>query len=282
MAVSTHISFEEIDNLYLDPLNPRLGRHRIAADNSQEKLLEWMSEWKVDELAASYIESGGFWAHEPLIVVKERLYKKDGALVVVEGNRRLAALKLLRNARDGSPLSRKWSSLVDNAKLPNDLFARVPFVQAETREDVQAFLGFRHVTGIKQWDADEKAGFITKLIDENRMNYEQVARKIGSTAPAVRRHYVAYQLLLQIEAVVDHFPLEKAEHRFTVLYDTLQKQGTQAYLSIDSNAEPEKAKNQVKKERYSQLAFFSRWVYGTERTPPLITDTRSGFKTCLD
>lgn len=274
MSVSTSISYEKVDNLYLDPLNPRLGRHRISRDTPQDKLLEWMFEWKLDELAASYLESGGFWSHEPLIVVLEPLHRKKNMLVVVEGNRRLAALKYLRDTVEGTPPSRKWASLVENITIPSCLFDQVPYVLADSRADVQAFLGFRHVTGIKQWDSDEKAGFIAQLIDESGMNYDQVARKIGSTVPAVRRHYVAYQLLLQIENDVEDFPIEKAEHRFTVLYDALQKQGTQDYLKIDSNADPKAAKNPVKKTKISQLECFSRWLYGTKKTPPLITDTR--------
>ena len=274
MSVSTHLSHADIDSLNLDPMNPRLGRHRMANGTSQEQLLEWMSEWKLEELAASYLESGGFWSHEPLIVVKEPLYRKKNSLVVVEGNRRLAALKSLRDSVEGDSPSRKWASFVDEFTIPEGLFDQVPYVLADSRQDVQAFLGFRHVTGIKQWDADEKAGFITQLIDDSKMTYEQVARKIGSTLPSVRRHYVAYQLLLQIENVVDDFPVEKAEHRFTVLYDTLQKQGTQRYLGVDSNADPKVAKNPVKKSKHAQLACFSRWLYGTKKTPPLITDTR--------
>ena len=49
-----------------------------------------MRNWVLDELAGSYLENG-FWQHEALLVVKEELCGKE-RLVVVEGNRRLAAL----------------------------------------------------------------------------------------------------------------------------------------------------------------------------------------------
>jgi hypothetical protein len=75
MAVSTKLSFETIANLNLDPMNPQLGRHRMAKNTSQMKLIEWMTAWKIEELALSYLESGGFWSHEPLIVVEEPLYR---------------------------------------------------------------------------------------------------------------------------------------------------------------------------------------------------------------
>jgi len=88
MTVSTKLSFASIDNLNLDSMNPQLGRHRMAKDTSQEKLTEWMTAWKIEDLALSYLESGGFWFHEPLIVVEEPLYRKK-----TQGNRIKPTLK---------------------------------------------------------------------------------------------------------------------------------------------------------------------------------------------
>ena len=99
MAVSIVLSFGNVDNLYLDPMNPRLGRHRMYRETTQVELLSIMREWVLDELALSYLESGGFWSHEPLIVVEESLYEEQN-LIVVEGNRRLAALKALKLASE--------------------------------------------------------------------------------------------------------------------------------------------------------------------------------------
>ena len=62
MAVSTKLAFGEIDSLNLDPMSPRLGRHRISPHTRRENLLEWMFAWKLDELARSYLENGGFWS----------------------------------------------------------------------------------------------------------------------------------------------------------------------------------------------------------------------------
>jgi len=76
--------------------------------------------------------------------------------VVVEGNRRLAALKQLNAAIEGQPVSRKWTEIVSGVRIPERLFDRIPYVLAGSRADVQAFLGFRHVTGIKQWTLTRK------------------------------------------------------------------------------------------------------------------------------
>lgn len=66
------------------------------------------------ELAVSFLESG-FWPQEGLLVVRENLYGKP-ALVVVEGNRRLAALQLLSDAARGRPTTRKWEAICGPAR----------------------------------------------------------------------------------------------------------------------------------------------------------------------
>jgi hypothetical protein len=273
MAISKELRYTSIDDLYLDPMNPRLGRRLTDQDISQEEILELVRTWTLEELAYSYLESGGFWTHEALLVIEEEL-DGESKLIVVEGNRRLAALKLLRNAYQGHPVSNKWKEISASAKPPVDLFDKVPYLLVDSREDVQAFLGFRHVTGIKQWDADEKAAFIAKLIDEQGLTYEQVMRRIGSKTPTVRRHYIAYRVLLQIEDSVKDFNPEWTEKRFTILYMSIDTEGAKKYLQIDIMADPEYAKRPVPEEHLRNLANFARWLFGTDDTLPIVTDTR--------
>lgn len=273
MAVSRNLDFASLDELFLDPMNPRLGRHQMNRETPQESLLDIMRSWVLEELASSYLESGGFWTHEPLIAVAEPLYGDD-RLVVVEGNRRLAALMFLMATVKGNPPSRKWVELLNGSDIPEGLFDRIPYVLADSRQDVQAFLGFRHVTGIKQWDADEKAGFIAQLVDEGGLSYRQISRKIGSNVPTVRKHYVAYRVLLQIEDNIAEFEPEKADKRFTILYMSLSTQGVQDYLNIDIRADIDASKHPVPEDHITHLSHFSRWLFGFGEIEPIITDTR--------
>ena len=150
MPLSHTIEFVTLEGLSLDPRNPRLGLARIEPLVTQERVLELMRGWNLEELAVSFLESG-FWPQEAVIVVEEQLYGQPDTLVVVEGNRRIAALKYLKQALAGSPRSRTWRSLVEGATLNSELFERTPYILADSRADVIAYLGFRHVTGIKQW-----------------------------------------------------------------------------------------------------------------------------------
>src|SRR5262249_13921712 len=129
-----------------------------------------------------------------------------------------------------------------------------------------------------------KAEFIAKLIDERGLSYEQVRRKIGSKTPAVRQHYISYRILLQMEELPDDIELTNVEERFSVLYLSLRTSGVQKYLQIDVQAEPDRAKRPVPTEKLDHLAKFALWLFGNDKQPPLITDSRliDDFGTVLE
>lgn len=268
------IKYANLDDLFLDPSNPRLGRNFTHVPQEQSAILEQMADWSLEELAVSFVESG-FWAQEALIVVEEQI-EGTNRLVVIEGNRRLGALKKLKDALDGNSKERKWKELANNAtsKLKLDFFEKIPYIKVDNREDVSAFLGFRHVTGIKEWAPAEKAEFIAYLIDKEHLSYEQVMRKIGSKTPAVRSHYIAYKLLLQMEQTED-IDIEKIEDKFSVLYLSLRTAGVQDYLGIDIQATPDQAAKPVPREKEHNLVNYARWMFGDEKTPPLFSDSRN-------
>lgn len=270
------LHYASVDELFLDPLNPRVGRHNLGPNIPQEDILEMVADWALDELAHSYLENGGFWLQEALLVVQEALYGSE-QLVVVEGNRRLAALKFLKDAEEGRAASIRWEQLAHESEIPNGLFTRVPYFLLDSRDDVQAYLGFRHVTGIKQWDADEKAYFIAKLIDDQQMTYEEVMRMIGSTTPAVRRHYLAYRTLLQIETNVEDYNRDRAEDSFSLLYMTLDTQGARDFLKLAID-EPPPIHRPVPDSHLEQLKEFAGWLFGSSRTTPVVSDTRQVSK----
>ena len=93
--------------LLLDAENPRLPE-RIRRQ-SQSEILRYLREQGVlEELARSYLDNG-FFQHEPLIVVRGGA---DANYTVVEGNRRLAALKSrlpspssTQTRRSGAPIA---------------------------------------------------------------------------------------------------------------------------------------------------------------------------------
>src|SRR6266850_1751039 len=85
----------EVEKLYLDPKNPRLAD--TAHTGTQPSILKVMvKDFDLQPLIDSMYQNGFFW-EEPLVAVQEPVAELNGkkGLVVIEGNRRLAALKTI-------------------------------------------------------------------------------------------------------------------------------------------------------------------------------------------
>ncbi len=275
MAVHTKIETAPVDTLLLDQKNPRLGRQKVQKNLSQEAILNEMRNFILDELAISILQSG-FWPQEALIAVKERSVK----LTVVEGNRRLAALKWLKKAISGEDVPDEWAEIIKNHATKQsltslrELLDDVPYILADSRKDVEAYLGFRHVTGIKQWDPAEKAEYISNLI-ESGMSYSQVTDAIGSKVHSVRQNYISFRILLQMEELKGiHIP--SVEEKFSVLTLSLRTDGVQTYLSVDMTVDPAKAKRPIPPNKLKHLEKFALWLFGNDEKgiSPVITDSR--------
>ncbi len=146
------------DQLLLDARNPRLKDFDIGESPSQGEILRALwSKMAVDEVALSIAENG-FYRHEPLYAAKE-----DGKIYVVEGNRRLAAVKLLRDdklRRDSKATSLPAIDSAAKRKLDT-----LPVIICE-RAQVWAFLGFKHINGPQAWESYPKASYIAWVHNE--------------------------------------------------------------------------------------------------------------------
>src|SRR5260370_40818470 len=78
--------------------------------------------------------------------------------VVVEGNRRLATLKLLTEVEARQAVGKPfWDEMAELAAEQS--LTDVPARKSPNRESLLDYLGFRHVSGLLQWTPDAKARF---------------------------------------------------------------------------------------------------------------------------
>jgi hypothetical protein len=142
-----------IVELMLDTKNPRLGAERNA--KTQREIIQYLFEFdKVIDLAES-IAARGFFPNEPLLAIIE-----GGQAIVVEGNRRLAALKgLKRPSLLELPFSRKLTELAK--RLGGNLPDTVPVITAPNRRATDKQISGRHIgTAVLPWQAENRANFI--------------------------------------------------------------------------------------------------------------------------
>lgn len=274
MAVSRTIEYLHIDRLKLDALNPRIGRDKRRAGLEQDALLEIMTKWNLEELVDSFSEAKGFWTQDALIVIDDPT--EVGKLTVVEGNRRLAALKLMYGAVHNDEAPPRWLAerLVEYTPPDTDpIFTELPTLKADSRDDVAAYLGFRHVTGIQEWAPTEKAEFITKMVEEQGLGFKEIAKRIGSKSGNVRQNYLAFKLLLQIEET-EGFDWSEVEERFSVLFLSVRSAGTREFLGIRLRDQPDELRTPVPREKTPELKPFVEWTFGTAEKDPLLKDSR--------
>lgn len=130
------------------------------------------------------------------------------------------------------------------------------------------------MTGVKQWEPAEEAEYISNLI-ESGLNYKEVTDAIGSKVESVRRSYISFRILLQMEGQNGiHIP--SVEEKFSVLTLSLRTDGVQSYLGVDISVDPDKAERPVPPSKLNHLVKFALWLFGNdeEGIQPLVTDSR--------
>jgi hypothetical protein len=176
-----------VTQLHFDPLNPRLPR-RVDA-SSRVSVLEWMlDDGLLLELMGS-IGAQGYFEGEPLLVVPRG--KRTGAptYTVVEGNRRLAAVLLLLHPNWARVRRTSVAQVAREAKQKPVVLPVVIFAE---RDEIVDYLGYRHVTGIKEWDPLAKARYVRQLAAKVKRKdvasvHRQLAKQIGSRPDYVAR-----------------------------------------------------------------------------------------------
>lgn len=173
-----------VGDLLFDPDNPRLPNGVDGRD--EEAVLEWMlRDASLVELMGSIGEQG-YFAGEPVLVTPSG---RSGKFLVVEGNRRLGATLLLSHPAR-APVRK--SSVEEMAEQADNHPDALPAIVFDSRDDILDYLGYRHVTGVKQWTPLAKARYLQQLRRRAERAGEdgtdrQLARLIGSRADYVKK-----------------------------------------------------------------------------------------------
>jgi hypothetical protein len=224
-----------VANLHLDAKNPRLGRETMT--RAPREIIQYLFEHDKAMDVAESIAKRGYFPNEPLLAIKE-----NEQTVVVEGNRRLAALKALREPGllEGS-MNRQIERLSRMIENPNDI-ARIPVTLAPSRRATDRLIAGRHIgTPVLAWQAENRASFILDKISEGYTNDQlrdqlgftladiQAARQTRAIADMAR----SIDLPEEIKAKLDN-PRAKV---FTTLERVFDSSVGRKYLRIDSDPE---------------------------------------------
>lgn len=250
------------EELHFDRKNPRMAEYGISKAESENEIIEILWDaMDVRELVMS-ISASGFFSHERLIVAVE-----DQKNIVIEGNRRLAAVKVLLH-----PELRQagW----EIPEISGDVKAslqELPVTVSE-RKDAWQYLGFKHVNGPAKWTSYAKARYISDVRNTYGISLSDIARQIGDTHRTVQRLYRGLMVIEQAEreGVYDREDRYRQRLAFSHLYTGLDYDGIREFLSL--RQETEETVNPVPAEKMRQLGEFCVWLYGSkkEKKPPVV------------
>ncbi len=251
-----------VRNLLLDEQNPRLASN--GHPRSQRDLVRFLwTEMAVDELALS-IANNGFFPEEPLFVIPRDPGHSDertDKFIVVEGNRRLAAVLLLRDkalqeelAADVPHISSARRSELDS--LPVSIHLR--------RRDLWQYFGFRHINGPKPWDAYSKAKYVASVYETYSVPLSKIADSIGDRHATVTRLYRGFKILQQAERSLGFSTDDRVHGRFffSHLYTATDQPEFQRFLGISSDGSLKA--NPVPKSKLPHLNDLMTWLYGSK------------------
>ncbi len=248
--------------LDFDPSNPRLIEDGIKNPTDVQIIQSLSDSSDLAEVVES-IAANGYIDIEPIIA--QKIGKRWR---VLEGNRRLAAIRILQN-----PALAKGTGITPpKISAENKMTLEAVTVYAVSSPDqAREYIGFKHINGPHKWDALAKARFAADWYKSEKnkgLTIDKIAQQLGDNHDTVIRLVNGMFVLDQAaEARVfdlhDRYPGKR--FAFSHLYTALTRPGYREYLGLPTewrSGEPKP--NPVPKKNLENLRHVLVWLYGSK------------------
>ena len=170
----------DLKKIFLDPNNPRftskswdnISDEHISEDSIQEvtkqRLVQEFSIYKL----VDNIKINGFLPIDRIIVKK---FEED-KYVVLEGNRRICAAKIIMENYE------KDSDYVSDDVIDSLMQISCLVYTGSEEQPAWVFQGLRHIIGIQEWPAYNKARLLVQLMEDQDLTLTEVGKKFGLSA----------------------------------------------------------------------------------------------------
>lgn len=253
----------EVDALHFDYKNPRLAEFNLDPSVDEGEILKLLWETMAIEEIVLSIAASGFFQHEPLIIVEEVVRKKK-LQIVIEGNRRLAAVKSIL-----------YPQLLEEKDIPHNKISvpkgvikdlkTLPVIRVKSREEAWRYIGFKHINGAAKWGSFAKAQYISQIHKEFSIPLDSIAVQIGDTNKTVEKLYQGLRVLEQAEAMkaFDRTDISGSRLYFSHLYTALGYDGIRNYLGI--NESKDEIENPIGVKKKEEVGSFLTWIFGSKK-----------------
>lgn len=180
------MQFCSLDHLYLDPNNYRfiddadyhhVDEERIRDDRVQQNVRQMIcgkSRENIQDLINSFKTNG--YVNLETVQVRDL---ENGDYLVIEGNRRVATLKYLRDSYEAGADIGAMNSF-DFSKVPINVITDSPRAQ-------MVAMGISHISGKKRWNPYNQVQMISDLQQRYRMSVDEICLSLGATKYFVNR-----------------------------------------------------------------------------------------------
>ncbi len=254
-----------VDWLKLDQENPRLVG--TSARTTEESIVAQLYRGEeLGELLQS-IAANGYLDIEPLIVW---LAPADQKFTVLEGNRRLAAIRLFREPALVDAIAKNERIKIgvpEIRKAVEASLAEVSVYRVPDRDAARSFIGFKHINGAAKWESYAKAKFAAGWYNSGNVSLEEISEKIGDRHDTIKRMVAAIYVLDQAEreGVFSLTDRKITKFNFSHLYTALSRSTYMAYLGLEtawSRYDPQP--DPVTADKLDRLREVLVWIYGSK------------------
>jgi hypothetical protein len=231
-----------MENIIVDPNNPRffdlddwgtpVPQEMFASEIIQDEALRKLRGrqlGRVEDLKNSIRVNGYIPAEQ--IIVKPYVFA-EGKYVVVEGNRRVAAIKMILTEE---PLTTEEGQLQEAlGSLLVLVYTPTGDSNVDKRNEI-TLQGIRHVAGPKEWGAYQKANLVVQLHDELGQSFDNIDKSVGLGPRVTARYYRAYKALQQMQQD-EEFGRLAGPHRFTLFEEAIRRPSIRTWLGWNDNS----------------------------------------------
>jgi len=226
-----------LKNFYLDPNNYRfidnkdykeVDKENITNPKIQQRtrdFIEGKHRENVKDLIDSFKANG--FLEVDMIQLKDLGSKQ---YLVLEGNRRVTALKILQEISERGG---------DIGKLDSQIFKTIPSIihKDDNDERHRIIMGLKHISGNKKWPAINQAKLIYDYLEEywNTKDYtkkeEELYESLGISRARLRTTQRAYHFILQYKE--SDFGDQFKSEMYAIFEETIKKPNIKAWLKWD-------------------------------------------------
>ncbi len=240
--------------LHFDKSNPRLVEfNNLKSEEDIIKVL-W-DNMAVNEIVMSIL-ANGFFENEAMYAIRE-----NDQVVIVEGNRRLAAVKAILNPELIKGMAKYADRITE--QLKQQLSTSLPVIVLEKREDAWRYIGFKHVNGAVKWDSYAKAEYIAQVHNDYGVALDDIAEQIGDSNKITLKLYQGLMVLRQADKETNFKIADVYNNRvyFSHVYTAIMYEGFQEYLGIDITQHTD---SPVPADKLDNLQEVMYWILGSK------------------